>query len=161
MFRDSHPQDCGHVGENYERWSEQNRILQDQWDRATANLHSSSSSFDLDLRHASGTPSFGGSGGHAGGGGGLLGFLAFLIRIPLLIASIVAWPVLYCIPVAITFLASALANGMLEGAFNPSSPSGETGVTIGTGVIALVLLVVLSRLDHKAARSKFWWIPRT
>ncbi len=148
------------MGENYERWSERNRIMQDQWDRATAGLHSGRSSPGFNVTPGPGAPSYGGGGGHAGGGSGLLGLFAWVVGIPILVASVIVWPVLYCVPVAITFVVSAVVNGMLAGAFDPSSPSGETWTNVCTAIIALVLLVALSRVDHKAARSRLWWIPR-
>lgn len=33
------------------------------------------------------------------------------------------------------------------------------GILVGTGVVALIPLVMLSRLDHRLARSKLWRIP--
>ena len=150
------------MSESYERWSEQNRISQQHWDSATANLHSSGSGSG-GFSSGPATISFGGGGGGGGsyaGGGSGIGLFDLLRGIVVFAAGVVAWPVLYCVPVAVAFAATGLANGMLEGAVDPSSSSGVTGVVVATMVVAVILVVALSRLDHRAARSKLWWVPR-
>jgi hypothetical protein len=149
------------MSEDYGDWSHRQRVNQERWDYATnSGQYAPKQEKSYDWSSSSAPIYSGGGGGYSGGwsgsGSGGIGCLSALTLFP----AIAAWPLLYPMPVGIAFLAAGFGYGILESISGAYTAHGRMGLTVGSFLIGLIVLVPLSRLDHRLARSKLWRVPR-
>jgi hypothetical protein len=147
--------------EDFGQWSDRMRIQREQWERAnpglSAPIHPPTPAF-------SGEPPrqpivLGTYEPSAEARESFEGNTSFLVLFPAL-AGIVAWPILYALPVGAAIVATGVVYGVLEYGFGVVDEGARRWLTALAVVVGLILLFPLSRLDHRLARSWLWRGPR-
>jgi hypothetical protein len=147
-------------GESFSDWQDRKRVLEEQWRRANEALSPPPVKPEIPdwIRARPGDPGIvlGREEPREPLAEGNTSSLNLLITIP----GVFAWPLLYPLPVAVSFVVLALVYGVLQYVLGlETRPVGSTLLGAGVGIGGLVLLFKTSRLDHRLARYWPWrWL---